>query len=138
MAGLSLTTYQQEICNMKILKVIVMSIVLGAAGLAYASSEDNSSKPVKMTCSASMSDGCCKEGSQCKADAGCCVEGSACCAADCCKAGDSCCTSDCCKAGASCCASDGSGCKADGQCCSNQSCCSAKAKTAKSAKQPKV
>ena len=34
---------------MKILKAIVMSIVLGTAGLVYASSGDNSSKPVKMT-----------------------------------------------------------------------------------------
>ena len=123
---------------MKILKAIVMSIVLGAAGLVYASSGDKLSKPVKMTCSVSMSDVCSKEGSQCKADGGCCVEGTSCCAADCCKAGGSCCAADRCKAGANCCASDGSGCKTDAQCCSGQSCCSAKAKTAKGAKQPKA
>ena len=123
---------------MKILKAIVLSIFLSAAGIVYAASGDNSSKPVKMTCSASMSHGCCNEGSQCKADGACCVDGSRCCTADCCNAGDSCCTADCCKAGDSCCAADGSGCKADAQCCSGPSCCSAKTKTAKGAKQHKA
>ena len=123
---------------MKILKAIVLSIFLSASGLVYAASDDHSSKPVKLICSASMSDVCSKEGSQCKADGGCCVEGTSYCAAECCKAEGSCRAADCCKAGASCCASDGSGCKADAQCCSGQSCCSAKAKTATGAKQPKA
>ena len=122
---------------MRIVKAIVLSIFLSAAGIVYAASDNNSSKPVKMTCSASMSDGCCKEGSTCKADGSCCVEGTSCCAADYCKGGSSCCTADCCKAGGSCCASDGSGCKADDQ-CSSHSCSSAKAKTAKSVKRPRA
>lgn len=109
---------------MKTVKAIVLTLILGLAGIVYASADTTSTSQCKMgqgsancclTTTAKAS--CCKEGSACKTDRSCCTEGSGCCA------------SDCCNAGASCCAADGSGCNAEVGCCSGHSCCAAKSST---------
>ena len=100
---------------MKTVKVLVLTLMLGLAGIAYASDGASSStKQCKMMQSGAS---CCAAKDAKAANTSCCTEGSSCCA------------SDCCKEGASCCATDGSGCKADAGCCAGHSCCSTKAST---------
>jgi hypothetical protein len=91
---------------MKTIKVLVLTLMLGMTGYAYASGnvQSTTQEPDKMSKATAVcmmdGGGCCKE----KAD--CCKEG-----ADCCKGGD------CCEAGMSCCASGAECCGAGEKAC---------------------